>query len=994
MFYSSIKNPYWILLSVFFLFGVRSNAQYCYNNDESAAWADSVLLRLSDDEKIGQLFMIYAETTWDGANLSYYKKQMAEKCPGGLILFKGGPSKAKQFVNESQRLAKVPLLIGVDGEYGLSMRMDSFELIPYNMVLGAIRDNRIIVEVGNVIGRQCKEIGVHVNFSPVLDLNNNPANPVINYRSFGENAVNTIDKGYAMLLGMEQMGVMGVGKHFPGHGNTGVDSHYKLPVINGDYAQLDSMELLPFKQLSHRGLKAIMVGHLNVPGLDSTGLPATLSHKVVTQILKDSIGFNGLIITDGMNMASVTSGFDQPFVKAIKAGNDILLLPAVYSKAFDEVKSAVANRSLSMDEVESSCKRILQAKYFALQAAKIPDTIPNNSSVHALTHTIYKNAVTLLKNENSTIPFIPIGNKKVAIIENGSIGKFQETVRFYENVDVFNFSDFENTSNIVAKLKNYDRVIFGLHGSITAAKVNYNLKKEWFTCADSLADYTDVSLVLMANPYALQNISKEGYRKLTSVVIGYSDSEIAQSYCAQLLYGGIPALGKLSVSVFPYAKEGEGIYTHQLQIGMDAPLNCGMKESLESDVDRLVTKALKDGAMPGCQVLVAKDGKIVLNKSYGYHTYAKKIPVKNTDLYDLASVTKVSATLPVLMKMDENGIFCLDKTLGEYLPRLEKTNKKDIVMRDVLRHTAGLESHIAYQLALVDPKSVEQLGLFSSRYSSTFNIKIDQHAYLSRYMKFYPGMLSAVSTPDFPTKVAESLYINKCFSDTIIARLDSSEISVGNKYKYSDLGFFYLKEIIESKMNKPLDKLASEWFFKPLGMTYTVYNPLEHFELNNIVPTENDKYFRKQLLCGYVHDEGAALMGGVGAHAGLFSNAGDLSKLFQMYLNLGSYAGTSTLQWNTIQYYTSSTEGDGRRAIGFDKPELDPNEIGPTCKLVSAESYGHTGFTGTYVWADPKYNLIYVFLSNRIHPDVWNRKLISDNVRTKIQEAIYKCIDE
>lgn len=988
----------YIYCFVFFLFSFRllstfAKPAYPFYSQNSKNYADSVMATLSIDDRIGQLFMVYAETDWDEANLRSFYKDWDRATPGGIILFRGGPKTVKAFINKSQRKVKVPLLMSVDGEFGLSMRMDSFPSIPYNMVLGAVRDSRIVVEAGDFVGKQCRQMGIHINFAPVIDLNNNPDNPVINFRSFGEETQNVVDKGYAYLYGLQRNGVLGVGKHFPGHGNTGTDSHHALPVIQGDYSELYTTELKPFELLASRGLDAVMVGHLDIPGLDNSGLPATLSKKIVSDVLKDSLGFGGLIITDGMNMGAVARGFDQPFVKSIQAGNDILLLPASYPKAFREVQNAVLNGSLDTALINDRCSRILMAKYNLIGNFKT-DTLPCEIvSAEPLNDKIYRNAVTLLKNENNLIPFKRLAAQRVALVENVKRSNvFRETVQFYNNVDVFYLDSSSPDDGLLSKLKAYDQVLFSLHGSISKRKTNYGISDYQLNTVENIAKQISSSIVLLANPYALRNLSVDGYKALNSVIVGYSNDIESQKYSAQILFGGSAAVGKLSISAMPHAMAGEGLFSNKIGIGFNHLQNSKLSPVFADSLEYIVKKAIKDQAIPGCQILVAKDGDILFQKSYGYHTYKKEIAVKNTDLYDLASVSKIVATLPILMQMNEAGDIHLNQTLGDYLPRIGETNKADISIRDVLRHTAGLAPHIAFQFALVNPKTVSKYGLINNRKSRVFAYRIDQSLYINKYLKYYPSLFKKKPTMQYPLHVADEMYASISVLDSIRTRIDSSKVTLGNTYKYSDLGYYYLKEIIEKNEHAGLGQLAQTLFYKPLGMHYTTFNPLQKYSKKEIIPTEKDTYFRKQLLDGYVHDQGAALMGGVAGHAGLFSNAGDLSKMMQMYLNGGSYGGEKFFDWNTMHYFSTDTKGDGRRAIGFDKPEPDTTKVGPTCHLASLSSYGHSGFTGTYVWVDPDYQLIYIFLSNRVHPDAFNQKLLEENIRTRIQEQIYRAI--
>lgn len=951
-----------------------------YRKDEVAAppylkgnhkWADSIFDSLSPDERIAQLFMVAAYSNKESDHENYIKKLVKEYKIGGLIFMQGTPEKQIELNNTYQSLSETPLMIAIDGEWGLPMRLKNTFLFPKQMTLGAIQHDSLIYEMGKEMAIHCKRMGIHVNFTPVIDVNNNPNNPIINYRSFGENRENVANKGIALMQGMQDNGVLACGKHFPGHGDTDTDSHKTLPVINHNKERLDSIELYPFKKLIKAGLGSVMVAHLYIPALDNEkNIPTTLSPKVVNGLLKDSLNFRGLAFTDALNMGGVTSFYKpgEVDVKALIAGNDVLLFSEDVPTAVKEIKKAIENGDITQAEIDERCKKILYAKQW-LKTSKEEiskkninrDLNPLSSEV--MNYKLFENALTLIKNENDLIPLKRLDTLKIAsvVIGDKNNNAFQNELSNYTKVEHFSLSKKATASQIETlkgKLKEYNLVILSVHD--TRMNGSYGISQNTVKIVQEISKQSQTVLNFPTNPYALDKFDSTS--NIEAIVISFEDKKYTQELVPQLIFGGIGAKGKLPVSGSSEFPEGTGIETTATRLRYSIPEIIGIDSKKLRWIDTIANQSIKDTAFPGCQILVAKNGHVIYNKSFGHHTYSKKRAVKNTDLYDVASVTKVTVSTPLVMRMHQEGALTLNSTLGDHLADVvDSTAYEGIYIKDMLAHQARFTPWIPFYTATL------KNGELNSRF------------YRSTKTSFYN------------TEVAKNIYIFNNYKNAILKRIVGTGLRRNKKYKYSDIGYYFLKEIIERKTGKPLDFVIDSVFYKSLGLQYATYNPLKKFDANQITPTENDTIFRKQLVHGYVHDQGAAMMGGIGGHAGLFANANDLAVIMQMYLNKGEYGGIRYLNDTTVELFTRANHksNDNRRGYGFDKP-LPSLSGGPTCELVSLESFGHSGFTGTRVWADPKHELVYIFLSNRVYPDAENWKIVRQDIRTRIEKVIYQ----
>ncbi len=966
----SIKKT--LLYILFFLCCWNNFAQQSYplySNDIEAqrAWVDSVYRAMTPQERIGQLFMVDIFSSDPETKIEKVRKLIKEYHIGGVIFSKGGPIRQARLNNEFQSLAKTPLLVGMDAEWGLAMRLDSTYAFPWNMTLGAIQDNAIVEKVGQRIGAHCKRLGVHINFGPVVDINVNPANPIIGNRSFGEDKYNVTQKAIAFTKGMQSQGVLGSAKHFPGHGDTDKDSHKTLPTLDFTRKRLDSIEMYPYKPLIQNGIASVMVAHLNVPNLvPEKGYPTSISPTVVTTILKDSLQFHGLIFTDALNMKGAAN-FKNPGeidLAAFQAGNDVLLISEDVPAAVAKISEALNTGSLTEERLAHSVKKILYAKYkVGLHKYSPVDLNHLNEDLNTtLDDVVYSeaisNALTITKNSAQILPVKNLETKKIAYVPLGDASgdAFFNEMRKYAGITKITIKD----STDIRKLTPYNYVIIGFHRSNDNPWKSYTISKKQKELIAAIAAQNDVVLDLFVRPYAMLDMSRA---KIKGIVHSYQNSEIAQRKSAQLIFGAIPSRGKFPVSLQGMAA-GSGFESGTLRrLRYGIPEEVGVNsDSLVHKIDSLMKIGLRQAMMPGAQIVVARKGAVIFEKAYGYHTYSKKQKVQWDDVYDIASMTKILASLPLLMELHSKGSLQLEDKLGTLLPELKDTNKSNITIKDALSHYARFKAWIPFYISTLDSVTKKpNPAYYRKEYSKEYNIKIVDH-----------------------------MYLRSDYQDSIIKRIGDSDLRDRLSYKYSDLPYYLFKKYLEDYYGKNLDKLTQERFYKPIGATRTGYQPLQKFKKRKIVPSENDTYWRNQKVQGYVHDMGAAMQNNIGGHAGLFSNANDVAKLMQMYLQDGYYGGKRYLSKETLSSFNTCNycPQNVRRGVGFDKPQLSGD--GPTCGCVPMSSFGHSGFTGTYTWADPENELVYVFLSNRTFPTMENRKLIKSGLRTKIQEAIYE----
>jgi beta-glucosidase-like glycosyl hydrolase/CubicO group peptidase (beta-lactamase class C family) len=941
-------------------------------------WVDSLMQTMSLEEKIGQLFMVAAYSNRDSSHVQEIEKLIKEYHIGGLIFFQGGPVRQAMLTNQYQASSRIPLMIGIDGEWGLAMRLDSTVKFPKQMTLGALGNDTLVYFMGLEIGRQCNRMGIHINFAPDVDVNSNPENPVINFRSFGSDKFNVARKSLAYMLGLQDRFVLANAKHFPGHGDAASDSHHTTPVINRSRKGLDSLELYPFKFLINSGVASVMVAHLHVPSIEKDErIPMTLSHKAVTGMLQNEMGFEGLVFTDALNMKGVAGLYapGEVDLKALQAGNDVLLFSEDVPKAVSLIKKAILEKKINPVEIDRKCRKILLAKKWAgldkYKPIEINHLVEDLHSTYAQTlrRRLYAESITLLENKKNLIPLKRLDTLDIAVVVIGDTlhNTFQNSISRYTSITEYaipakptgaDFGRFWEKVNT----KKHDLFIVGLHATTNAPEKQFGISQEAVALISELQLKHKTIVAHFGNAYGLKHFP--GASLLDGLLMCYENTSEGQDLAGQLIFGGIGAEGYLPVDAGKYFKRGSGMCSEGgIRFEYTTPESIGIKSEYLAKIDSIAINGIREKAYPGCQIFVSKRGKVFYYKTFGYHTYDSVRPVKQDDIYDLASVTKIISTVSVLMHLTDQGKFSLDKTLGDYLPDLlDSSEYSKINIRRMLAHEAGLVPWIPF--------------------------------YTSTLKKGIPDANIYRKTPSdsFPYRVAENMYIIKTYKDSILKQIRNTPLRNQRNYLYSDVGYYMLQEIILRTTGKSLDHLTDSLFYRPLGATTLGYNPLLRFSKDRIPPQEDDKIFRKQLIHGDVHDQGAAMLGGVGGHAGVFGSGNDLAKMMQMLMQYGEYADQHFLNRSTVLDFARCQFCPGnRRGAGFDRPVM-VDGLGPTCNCVSAESFGHTGFTGITAWADPGEDVIYLFLSNRSYPIADNNKILKMGLRTEIQQVIYDAI--
>jgi beta-N-acetylhexosaminidase len=975
-----------ILLSVAFLSFAELEAQVedpPFIKYMNHPWVDSVMNTLTTDQQIAQCIWIAGYSNRDVSHEVEISDIIRKYGIGGIIFFQGTAAKQAELTNYYQKISRVPLLISLDAEWGVGMRLDNVEKFPYQMTLGAIKNDSLIYQFGKAVASQFKRLGMQMNLAPVADINVNPRNPVINYRSFGENRDKVAFKSIMYMKGMQDNGIIATAKHFPGHGDTNVDSHLDLPLITHSRQRLDSIELFPFRKLIGEGTGSIMTAHLNLPSLDTTtGLPSTLSPVIINGLLKNELGFRGLIITDAMNMKGVTKYFKpgEADARALEAGNDVVVFVTDVETAIKEIKSYVLIKKLTKEDIALKCRKILALKYWSglnkLQTIKKENIDEDLSTMtsKALINELYANALTVLNNNQNILPLKNLQNIRIATlaINRNKLSSFQQRIAKYHPADYFFFDPLnpEASTDLLNKLSDYDIVITGVFGLDQRPDKEFGLKPAMNDFIEKLVERNKTVITWFGNPYAIDKI--KSLRKTDGLILAYQENEYTEDLSAQLIFGGIGARGALPVTINEIWPSDFGIITPgNLRLQYGIPESVGMSsEILNIKIDSIVNIGLQAKAFPGCEVMAARKGVVIFQKTYGYQTYDKRIPVLEDDLFDLASLTKVSATLPGLMLLDTEGKFSPDETLGSYLPYFKHSNKNDLLMRDLLTHQAGLTAWIPFWKETVKKDGKFRRNIYNNEY-----------------------------TEKFPLEVAPGIYINKNYRKKMFNEIKRSPLGV-KKYVYSDLSFIIAPEIIEKLSGQKWYDFVTTNIYQKIGASDIGFNPYLKYPLSRIVPTEYDSLFRKKLLHGTVHDEGAAMLGGISGHAGLFATANDLMKLMELYRRMGEYGGEQIIGRDVMEEYTrvQFPDNNNRRGLGFDKPllnnsELTQKEAYPT-RSASPESFGHSGFTGTFVWIDPVSDITYVFLCNRVYP-TRNNNLLSDlNIRSEILQAIYDSIKQ
>ncbi|MEO6818663.1 MAG: glycoside hydrolase family 3 N-terminal domain-containing protein, partial [Ginsengibacter sp.] len=856
---------------------------------DAKTWADSVYNSLNDDQRIAQL-MVLRESSYSKDGPVYYDSLITEAITryniGGIVLFQGNPEKQANFLNYFQSIAQTPLMVCIDGEWGLGMRLDSVKSLNHQMMLGAVNDPKLVYDYGKLVAEQCKRMGIQVNYAPVVDINNNPNNPVINDRSFGEDKYKVADFGIAYMRGMQDNGVLACAKHFPGHGDVSVDSHLDLPVINKSMAQLESLELYPFEKMIQAGVGSMMIAHLYIPAIDSTPNTATsLSKKNVTGLLREKLHYDGLTFTDALGMKGVAKFFPggQIAAQSLIAGNDMLCLPEDVPDAIAKIKDAIKNNKLTWADIAEKCKKVLTYKYmYGIADVKTIDvenlTEDLNMGIDDMKRQVAEKAITILNKKNND--FFPLKNSSDNAVAYVAIGIDKENALSQRlkkdyNAAIYYFNYKEDSSRIPVILdslkSNNLKVVIGVHNYNRFPANQFGMSNNALKLIQQIQVNNKSLLLDFGNPYALKN-----FCDFDNLIACYEDDSITQNVAVDILQGNINASGTLPVTVCDKYKFGSGIYIPRIVMPTASPEEVGVNASKLTIIDSIAQAGIDAGAYPGCVVLAAKDGKIFYHKAFGKYNYDTTDSVMVNSIYDMASVTKICATTLSVMKLYDEGKIKLDGTLGDYLPWVRNSNKSKLPIREILLHQAGLVAYIPFFKETLDASGKPLHSLYRTVKSDSFGIRI-----------------------------AQNMYMRNDFRDTLYKRILDSKLGPMDKYIYSDNDFIFLGKIVEAVSGMTLDNYVAKNFYGPMGLHSIGFYPRQKFDLNRVAPTEFEKQFREQHLHGDVHDPGSAMFGEVAGHAGLFSSAANIASLMQMLLNGGTYDGKKYIEPATIKLFSA-----------------------------------------------------------------------------------------
>ena len=970
--------------------GVNAQSDFIHKNinDEVACrrWVDNKLQSMTLKQKIGQLFIHTVAPYTTQSNKQNISDAVKEYGIGGLLFSGGEIGKQIELTNYAQSMAEIPLLITFDGEWGLAMRLKGTPSFPRNRVLGCIQNDTLLYEYGKEVARQLREIGVHVNFAPVADIDNNPKNPVINTRSFGSDRENVARKVVAYSRGLQDGGVLAVCKHFPGHGDTEVDSHKSLPVLPFTRERLDSIELYPFRKAIEAGVGGMMVGHLNVTSLDNKA--ASVSHAVVTELLKNELHFSGLVFTDALEMKGISS---NPYVsaQALIAGNDMVLAPRNLKRELDGVLKAVKEGKITEDEINEKCRKVLTYKYaFGLDRRPVvakEGVIAhiNKSYTNDLMNRIKTSAVTVIKDSDEMLP-LDLSLSGTVVLNVSST--LSETYPFYNQINdtypvTWLHANLDSLQYLKKKITPAQRIIVAVYTS----KVDKYKK-----VLAELAKGKPTILICFNSHKVLQKLD-DVVAQSSAVVLAHSDDKPVQKFVAEMLLGNKRVDGRLSVDYNDEYKAGLGVVVDPDKPRRYKPEEFGMDSKGLARIDSIAMYGIENGAYPGCHVLVWKNGYPVYNKCFGTHTYESDRKVKENDLYDLASLTKTTATMLAVMKLYDDGKLNLTDKISNYVPEMKSTNKENITIQELLYHESGMPAYLPFYKKAIDTKSCKG-GMYKKYKDANHSVKVANNLYICTNYSFLSEWVSDKETSEYSLKVSDNMYIKPEFKSVILKEIADTPLK-GHSYRYSCLNFMLLKEAVENISGMPMDEFLEENFYKPMGLVHTMYNPLKRYSKDEIIPTVKEDFLRKGPVHGYVHDEAAAMLGGVSGNAGLFSTAKEVATIYQMLLDKGVMGDRRYLTRATCELFLTMKSKNSRRGLGFDKPDKEKPENGYCAPETPASVFGHTGFTGTCAWADPDNDLVFVFLCNRIYPNPCDRKnLMKLKIRPAIQQAIYQAI--
>jgi CubicO group peptidase (beta-lactamase class C family)/beta-glucosidase-like glycosyl hydrolase len=949
-----VSSKFYLLLAAVLLF-----PQSVFAQNAKEKWIDSVFQTLNTEEKIGQLIMVRLPSNSEEDQENLFDNIRSYHI-GGAIIIRNGPVSHAHIVNRAQKYSRVPMLFGIEATSGVGQAIDSVLTFSPPLVLSAVRSDSLVSRAGKEIANQMKLLGLHINFSPQANFAYRNDEYPATLMHYSDSKERVQKKALLFVKALQDNGILAVAQHQPIH----TDAPGTLKLLHEGPPDKTLFE--PYQFLIDNGLRGIRTTNLPYFYVEkSHDLSAKISRIFISEQIKRSLGFTGLTFVDIPDLQQIVEKprGGETEALAFQVGNDILIDPLSIPSTIKKIKKDLRKNLPLQHQLDATVRKILSAKY----DAGLPQWQPintenlvrrlNSRSAQMLQQEVIRKAVTLVDNQNNALPIQSLENKKFASITIGKEQKneFTHMLSKYAPFDHFNIRTAADTAFVnVDLISRYDYVVlavFPYSTSFLPAIRNYLAKLQ----------PNQKIICHFGDPLQLNQLSE-----INTAIAAYSDNPIAEQTAAQMIFGAMTFEGELPVSINHTLMEGRGLSVDPVQrFSYVLPEEAGMDSKTLEQIAYIARQAIDSAATPGCQVFIARKGKVVYDRSFGWYTYENKTAVTDETLYDLASITKVAATLQAVMFLEEKGMIDVYKKASLYLPVLRGTNKKDITVKDMLTHQSGLLPFIPMW-----PNTVQEKILMPYYYGST---KSDQYS----------------------MQVAPELYVNPVIRDSALHWVLNSKMldrtsRTPYPYRYSDMASMLFQYMVEGLVNQPMDEFLQDHFYEPLGAHTLGFKPLERFEPSRVAPTEIDTVYRRRLVHGTVHDERAAMLGGVAGHAGLFGNANDLAKIGQMLLNGGTYGGVRYFKPETVDLFTTKQYENSRRGLGWDKPTVgDWN--GPTTTYASPKTFGHTGFTGTCIWVDPEFDLVFVFLSNRVWPDR-SSKLLNANIRPRIQEVIYRSI--
>lgn len=942
-----------------------------YAQSGKSVWVDSVFSTLSLQNKIGQVLMVSLDGSADQNDLEKTINTIRKNKIGSVVVSGGGPVKLVNTINLLQREAELPLLVGMDAEQGPGAVLDSVLKFPEPLMLGAVRDDSLIWYLGEQVGRQLKALGVHINFAPTADLSTSFNNPDLFLSSFGENRDRVTNKIVTYQASLRKEGIFCIAKHYPDNGIRVDGFHKGVPVLQSN---TDPARLYPLQIMIDNGLTGVVTAYEHEVIFPDkkrrfadrkTILSAAIPTLYSGEYLKRQVNLTGLVFSFIPDIQELNKkyGPGDAEIFAFQAGNDVLVFPKNINATIRKMRRAIRKNKTLEKQLNESVKRILTLKYDAglkkrtkLSTENLYSRL-NDINITTLHSTLLEKSVTLVKDKQNLVPIRELDRTFASVsVGNNTVTPFSTHLTKYIPIAMLSLN--ADTTGVFNTLKKYDVVIASIYPNTDSIAAQYT------SLLQKLSSSTNVIVVSFDSPAKISLLDN-----LPTLVQAYTPEGNMQQLVAEILFGARKMEGELPVSITDSLKEGQGITRTSLKrLGYSVPEMAGVNGEMLDKITRIVTDAIAQKATPGCQIIVARKGKVVYENSFGSQLYDQKTPITDQSIYDLASLTKVTATLQVSMFLYEKGLLDIYKKASYYLPELGSTNKKDLIVKDILTHQAGLIPFIPFWVQTVKD-SVLMPEYYGHERNEAYPLQIAPHVF------------GIKSLPD------------SLWKWSINSKLREKPVRTPYSYIYSDIGLYIMHHINEKLINQPQQDFLRQNLYDPLGASTMGYLPLERHDQLIIVPTENDKLFRRELLAGTVHDEGAAMLGGVAGHAGNFSNASDLLKLGQMLLQKGYYGGYQYYKPETVDYFTAKQFDTSRRGLGWDKP-VQSDWVSPASILASPKTFGHTGFTGTCMWIDPEFDLVFIFLSNRVYPTRNNNKLSSLNIRSRIQDVIYQSVFE